>query len=198
MLIRNTITLFLFLLLTLSAPFMLLAQDTEVELTVGFLTSNDILNYNDTPFRQVFPDEDVTSSDTHSTGIGIAFRHLVHHNIKVGGQLTYQRVDKEFVQDNIKIGEGTVDFFTLLGNANFYWLQSGSFGIFSGAGLGFSFSNEDQFDLNDDELSRTETGLFFAWQANAIGFEFGRDFRFVTNAGFGTQGVVSFGLKFRF
>jgi len=192
--IKASILFSLFLLI----PVIVSAQDTEIELTVGFLTSNDVLDYNDTPFRQVFPGENVTTFDTHSAGIGIAFRHLVHDNIKVGGQLTFQRVDKEFVQNNIKIGEGTLDFFTLLGNANFYWLQSGLLGIYSGAGIGFSFSNEDQFDLDDEELSRTETDLFFAWQANAIGVEFGRDIRFITNAGFGTQGVVSLGVKYRF
>lgn len=188
----------LFFSLFLFLPLFLPAQNTEIEVTVGFLTSNDILDYNDSVFSQVFPDEDVTSFDNHSTGIGIAYRYFAHNNIKVGGQLTYQRIDKEFVQNNIKIGEGTQDFFTLLGSANFYWFQSELFGVYSGGALGFSFSNEDQFDLEDEELSRTETDLFFAWQANAIGFEFGRDIRFLTNAGFGTQGAVSLGLKYRF
>jgi len=174
------------------------AQDTEIEITAGFLTSNDILNYNDSVFSQVFPDEDVTSFENFSTGIGIAYRYLAHDNIRVGGQLTYQRIDKEFVQNNIKVGEGTTDFFTLLGIASFYWFESDVFGIYSGAGLGFSFSNDDQFALEDPERSRTETDLFFAWQANAIGFEFGRNIRFLTNAGFGTQGAVSLGLKYRF
>jgi hypothetical protein len=184
--------------LFLLIPVFISAQDTEVEVSVGFLTSNDILDYNDAVFSEVFPDGDVTSFDDHSTGIGIAYRFFAHDNIKVGGQLTYQRIDKEFVQNNIKIGEGTQDFFTLLGSANFYWLQSEFIGIYSGGALGFSFSNEDQFDLEDEELSRSETDLFFAWQANAIGFEFGRDIRFLTNAGFGTQGAVSLGLKYMF
>lgn len=174
------------------------SQDTEIEVTAGFLTSNDILNYNDSVFRKVFPDEDVTSFENFSTGIGIAYRYLAHDNIKVGGQLTYQRNDKEFVQNNTKVGEGTTDFFTLLGIASFHWFESDIFGIYSGAGLGFSFSNDDQYALEDPERSRTETDLFFAWQANAIGFEVGRELRFLTNAGFGTQGAVSFGLKYRF
>jgi len=194
-LFSGTVLLALFILMTNE---LLFSQDSEAELAVGFLTTNDLLDYNDSIFSEVFPEGDVTSSDTHSAGFAISYRTRVKRDLKVGGQLSYQRKDKEFVRDNVKIGEGTVDFFSLVATSNYYWLENERWGLFTGLGAGFSFSTEDQFDFSDEERSRTETDLFLAWQVHPVGIEFGRDFRFITNAGFGNQGVVSLGLKYRF
>lgn len=188
----------LVMLFTIMTGGLLHSQDTEVELAVGVLTSNNILDYNDSIFNEVFPEEDVTSTDTHSAGFAISYRTRVRRNLKAGGQLSYQRKDKEFIRDNVKIGEGTVDFFSLVATSNYYWLENDRWGIFTGLGAGFSYSTEDQFGFSDEERSRTETDLFLAWQVHPVGIEFGRDFRFITNAGFGNQGVVSLGLKYRF
>ncbi len=71
------------------------------------------------------------------------------------------------------------------------WLNRDRFSMYSKIALGVLIGIDSGAD-ND------KTTAAFAWQASAVGAEFGNSFRGFLELGFGEQGILVAGLRYKF
>lgn len=83
----------------------------------------------------------------------------------------------------------------MLFGASFYYFRRKNVQVYSGADVGF-FINREIFKT----VSKTEkrNDGFFAFQLNAVGARFGNKFGGHIELGYGSKGIVNFGLSYKF
>jgi transcriptional regulator with XRE-family HTH domain len=91
-------------------------------------------------------------------------------------------------------GKMTDNYFTVMPAIKFTWLNKSHFGLYSKAALGATLRSE-----KNDDIHYSESEVHINWHATLIGVEFGgTQFRGFCDFGFGEQGVLSAGLRYKF
>lgn len=137
---------------------------------------------------------DVETSTT--GGISFGYKSRVSDQLDLGVNYVYQHFDKTLSQDNTQVGTGDINWHSVLGSLDYYWVDNTNFGLFSSAGLGFSAYNEEQRD--DSGQMESESQLYVAYQLDIVGVEFGNNFNGSLALGFGYEGILSMNLGYRF
>lgn len=158
------------------------------------------------------------SSSSASTGaIGVEYMRYVHPHVAVGGLITYEDYLLGFDSRTGTDADGEAVYskgpvqshhtFTVMPSVKFPWFSRSHVSMYSklGAGLAFEYHPEVSVSGTDSEGNRrteTEEGgsqLSFAFQANPVGVDFGGDLaRGFAEIGWGYQGLVMMGVRFRF
>ncbi|MCR5313232.1 MAG: hypothetical protein K6E54_06275 [Bacteroidaceae bacterium] len=84
-----------------------------------------------------------------------------------------------------------------------YWYNTNNIGVYSRVSVGLAWACYDEEDTNGNDnlifACGNESSVKFAFQASAIGFEWGGELaRGFVEAGYGGQGILITGLKIRF
>ena len=79
----------------------------------------------------------------------------------------------------------------------YYWVNKNSFGLYSKAAVGAAFLNSTEKDLATN-TSKDESSTHFMYQLSFIGAEFGKQFRGFAEVGFGEQGFIQAGIRYKF
>ena len=80
----------------------------------------------------------------------------------------------------------------------FNFVRKKNFGLYSKAGLGVTYRTES-IDYDDGSEDYSEKALLFNWQLSFIGVEAGSPYmRAFAELGFGEQGIVCAGLRYKF
>lgn len=82
-------------------------------------------------------------------------------------------------------------YFTFMPALKYNWLVKDHFGMYSKIAAGITFAKDSGTSKND---SRSE----FNWQASFVGMEFGGALRGFVESGFGEQGIILGGLRYKF
>ena len=82
-------------------------------------------------------------------------------------------------------------FFTIMPAMKYNWLNKSHFSMYSKLGLGLTVGD---FKGSKDKTNDTS----FNWQCTLVGMDFGGDFRGFVELGFGEQGILLGGLRFKF
>ena len=82
-------------------------------------------------------------------------------------------------------------YFSIMPAVKYNWLNRDRFSMYSKIALGVLIGIDSGAD-ND------KTTAAFAWQASAVGAEFGNSFRGFLELGFGEQGILVAGLRYKF
>lgn len=97
-----------------------------------------------------------------------------------------------------RIGKCSNNYYTLLPTVKFNFVRKKNFGLYSKAGLGVTYRTESM-DYDDGSGDYSEKALLFNWQLSLIGVEAGSPYmRAFAELGFGEQGIVCAGLRYKF
>lgn len=88
-------------------------------------------------------------------------------------------------------GSATTTYFTFMPAVKYNWLVKNHFGMYSKGAVGITVARDSG---DDKSKSRSE----FNWQASFVGMEFGSAFRGFAEFGFGEQGIIVLGLRYKF
>ena len=128
--------------------------------------------------------------------VGVEYFRGTGGIVSYGGILTGVRnVDKAMV-DGVQSGTRSVNYLTLMPALKFGWIRKDTWGMYSKLGVGGTLRTSREAG-NSPEVT-VHTDCFVNFQASLIGFEFGRDVRGFVEGGWGEQGIVLAGLRFRF
>ncbi len=82
-------------------------------------------------------------------------------------------------------------YISIMPAVKYNWLNRNHFGMYSKVALGVLIGHDSGAD-------KDKTNAAFAWQATAVGAEFGSAFRGFLELGFGEQGVLVAGVRYKF
>ena len=141
--------------------------------------------------------------------ISVEYYYHVNKLIGLGGFLAFNGLKRDMYVNwksnstgaisKEKTGEATRYNYTIMPTAKFDWLRKKHVGLYSKAGVGLTFMNERQEDDAKDgtKFSKTDANLNF--HLTFIGFEGGSEnWRGFAELGFGEQGIILAGLKYKF
>ena len=124
------------------------------------------------------------------------FRHLNSNNrVAIGGIFAYSRYGEDELKDNVKVGDRTRNYFTLMPAVKYYWVNKNNFGLYSKVAAGATYMSSK---VTENGVDENNSKVYFMCQVSAIGVEFGGKLRGFVEAGVGEQGIVLAGLKYKF
>ena len=128
------------------------------------------------------------------------FRHLNNPKLAVGGFVSYSKWDSDIQKksgNHEKVGERNRNYIAVMPAIKYYWVNNNSFGLYSKAAVGAAFLNSTEKDLATN-TSKDESSTHFMYQLSFIGAEFGKQFRGFAEVGFGEQGFIQAGIRYKF
>ncbi len=167
----------------------------EVSLSYGFASATRWIDDfdNSTILNHVYDD----GSNWGTITLNYLYRHSDY--ITFGLAYTYSGLKRNIIYKGSVYGNNKVDIHTIMPQFKSNWFKSDIFTLYSKVALGVSIG------LEKDVITRgasagvyEDTKCVFAFQASPIGIEIGRKFAFFLEAGFGYQGIVNGGFRFRF
>ena len=127
------------------------------------------------------------------------FRHLDNPKVAFGAILTYAQYSNDLESNDQKVGERTRKYITVMPAFKYMYVNKPSFGLYSKLGLGLMFMNLKEKDTQSGSKSESKSKLYLGYQVSLLGLEAGsQHVRAFVEAGFGEQGIVLAGLKYRF
>lgn len=121
--------------------------------------------------------------------------------VGVGGITVFNHHTQDVLQSEQVTGKRTSNYFTILPAVKFNWLRKHRWGMYSKVGLGYTRA-EYKTTGKDSEGTYTKDSSgdnFFNFQALLVGIEAGnRNVRGFAELGFGEQGLIHGGIRFRF
>ena len=127
------------------------------------------------------------------------FRHLNNPRIAIGGLVSYSKWDSDELTkgDHQKVGERKRNYFSVMPAFKYYWVNKNNFALYSKAAVGVGFFNCSDKDIVKN-TTKDDNGTYFMFQASFIGVEFGGKLRGFAEAGFGEQGFILAGVRYKF
>lgn len=98
----------------------------------------------------------------------------------------------------VKTGDYTRSYFTLMPAAKFNWLRKEHFGMYSKVAAGVSFVNTKLHQYVEGAAHEQDKNWMFNWQASLIGIEAGGQLRGFAEFGMGEQGAILVGIRYNF
>ena len=123
------------------------------------------------------------------------FRHFNNPRLAIGGILSYSKWDTDILKrsNKEKVGECKRSFFAIMPSFKYYWVNKNSFGLYCKGAAGVGFLSTDE----KGESNRSDSGTYFMFQITPVGLEFGSAFRGFAEFGFGDQGFLCAGLRYK-
>lgn len=121
--------------------------------------------------------------------------------VGVGGIGVYNHHREDVVQNDQVTGKRTSNYFTIMPAVKFNWLRKEHWGMYSKIGAGYTHG---EFTTTGKDSSGTyteeNTGLnLFNFHVSLVGIEAGnRSVRGFAELGFGEQGLINGGVRFKF
>ena len=124
------------------------------------------------------------------------FRHFNNPRLAIGGILSYSKWDTDILKRSSKekVGECKRSFFSIMPSIKYYWINKNSFGLYSKAAAGAGFLSTKEKGQNNS----SDSGTYFMFQLSLAGVEFGSAFRGFAEFGFGNQGILMAGVRYKF
>lgn len=131
----------------------------------------------------------------------ISAEYFYHINPLVGigaiGVYSFHKTDD--VRDDKVQGKIKDIFFTIMPAVKFNWLRRENWGLYSKLGIGYTHAKYTYTDNDNKEDANEESDNAVNWQASLIGAEIGnKNIRAFAELGFGEQGMLLAGVRFRF
>ena len=127
------------------------------------------------------------------------FRYLNNPRLAIGGLVSYSKWDSDILKkggSHEKVGERNRSYFSVMPAIKWYWTNKNNFDLYSKAAVGAAFLSSTEKDLSGN--SKDDSGTYFMFQLSLIGAEFGKQFRGFAELGFGNQGFVQAGIRYKF
>lgn len=133
----------------------------------------------------------------YSGALFLTYKNSVTHRLNIGATIGLDRVNGDLINDQIKYGEFSTTHVTVAGEADLRWVKKDFFEMYTGLGLGYTFS-EDKGSIS----ATNETDILNTGHANLqfdlLGLRVGRNFGGFIETGFGYKGILNFGISYQF
>lgn len=181
---------------------------------IGLITHCDVLEITSDIILAGFGVAEMKFGSDDEAGIAYNFqynRRFTKH-LSAGADFTYQRItngvypgwiEKSLSKEekNEKIGDMKSHYLSLIPLAKLFWFDTKYVGMYSKLGLGITFLDRE-YDAYKAQYSHVEKNsnrhCFLGLQLSPIGIEVGRDMRGFLEVGYGTMGLIQFGLEATF
>ena len=174
----------------------------EVSISYGILP---ITGWMDT-FTDLFSDaitgaiEGAQTRSRNSTSWGalnLMYNYRINSRVAFGAIYSYSGMKEDIYSDNLQIGKSQTSFHTIMPMFKFNWFNKPLVTMYTriGIGLVLSFDKEEYFTGVEDYHSKN---AYLAWQVSPVGIEIGKSLAGFLELGFGTTGLFSAGLRYRF
>ena len=175
------------------------ASDSKHEIAVsyGSLSNSDWLNIFENVIGAIFGEK--YEDDTFFGPIGLEYFYHLKPWLGVGAITTYGQLTQDAIKGDDKVGKKSNYYFSVLPAVKFDWYRGDVVGLYSKLGAGVTMRREiREFEGNKAEYNTDKTDIMFNWQVSLIGIEVGKSLRAFAEGGFGEQGVVMLGLRYKF
>jgi len=178
------------------------AQQPQNEFSVGcgFITSQDIFEIEQSMLESIITLGITKSKLTSESGvIGIQYKHFVG-NFDFSSTFGYQEFKKKYYIAGDLVGKTSLEWYTFLAQANYSYIRSNMFQLYSGLGFGYSLYEENgKLDLQSNNDYKYEHGeSIFSYQLNLLGLRIGKRLGLNLEFGFGFKGVMNAALSYQF
>ena len=128
------------------------------------------------------------------------FYHFNNPRLAVGALASYSKWDSDIQKKSgsqEKVGERKRNYWAVMPAIKWYWLNKNTVGLYSKAAAGPAFLSSTEKDLKTS-TSKDDSSTYFLFQLSFFGVEFGKQFRGFAEAGFGEQGFLQAGVRYKF
>ena len=179
-------------------------EDTKHEVSITFgiePTSQRIDN-----FKNLGGAIGYTDNDKYMEPISAEYFYHINKWLGIGSIFVYGKHKQELydissskhISYDDRVAKRSYNYYTLLPTVKFNFVRKKNFGLYSKAGLGVTYRTESM-DYDDGSEDYSEKALLFNWQLSLIGVEAGSPYmRAFAELGFGEQGIVCAGLRYKF
>ncbi len=164
------------------------------------------VSYGMAPFSDVYDAFDTFASfiggakydnETFFGPISAEYFYRVNPLIGVGGIFVYTNIKEDVLVSKVKAGERKKNFYTVMPAVKFNWMRKETMSLYSKVAVGCTFASISE-ELAEGNVKSDDNDTFFNFQLSAIGIEVGKKLRVFAELGYGEQGVVFAGLRYRF
>ena len=144
------------------------------------------------------------SDNSYSGPITLEYFHHINPRLSFGGMFSYEHASADIFSNWDKtqqnIGKEKSNYFTLMPAAKFEWIHKKTFSLYSkvGAGITFAKSTDKYTNQSSQATKESDSDCYFNFQVSAVGVQFGKKVCGFTEIGFGQQGILSAGVRYRF
>ena len=138
-----------------------------------------------------------------STGtIGVSYQRSLGKVVSVGAAFNYIRTfsTSHNKNDAAITSQYTMDWFTLMATARFYWFKKPAVAMYSKIGVGATLTGSSYIKKNGTELEKGDYTFQWvkipAFQLSGVCVEFGGRFRGFVELGIGMEGILNAGIKY--
>ena len=117
--------------------------------------------------------------------------------VGVGAIGVYTKMTEDAIFRGNKVGETSISYVTVMPAVKFNWLRKEYWGMYSKVGAGMTFEKKTEKEIETGE-TKSKTDTFFNMQVTALGVEVGKQFCGFAELGFGEQGTVLAGIRYKF
>lgn len=177
------------------------AQDNkhDLSLSYGVVTTDQVIDIFESVLTAVFSFGNYTKTNLDYTGAKFfTYKYGATEHLKAGATFGVDGVRGDLLNANTNeyFGSFSTNHYTLALEADLRYINTRWFEMYSGAGLGYTFTREFGEDINGDSDAYNSRHVNF--QLNLAGMRFGNAFGGFVEAGFGYKGILNFGLSYRF
>jgi hypothetical protein len=188
-----------FIILTLMFAIPLNAQfdKHEISASYGMVTANQIADIFEDLLVSIFTLGHFEKSDYSYTGaIFLTYKNGVSNRWNLGFTAGIDKVQANLMWDDELQGYFKENHTTIAAETDFRWVKRPFFELYSGLGLGYTFTT-NYADLLNGGSERVSSGNV-AVQINPLGIRLGKKIGFYTEFGFGYKGILNFGASVKF
>ena len=204
---KNKVLILLAVVLSLGGSISASAQDfesneepkNEISLGYGFVSSSNALDVFADAVSAIFG-----ARYKNGAFIGPLSAEYFYHVsplVGVGGIGVYTHHEQDVVQNEEVTGKRNSNYYTIMPAVILNWLRKSRWGMYSKLGAGYTRGNYSTTgkDSSGNDTRSTSNNNFFNFQVSLVGIEAGnRSVRGFAELGFGEQGLIHGGIRFRF
>lgn len=176
------------------------AQDNkhEIAVTYGAGTTTDFVDGWGKVGALMFTGGHTTfENEKHFGPISAEYFYRISPVVGVGVIGAYEKTTEDVFESRSKVGDVTRSDITVMPAVKFNWLRKKNWGMYSKVGIGVTFETRKETN-NNTNTSESDNSIMFNFQATALGVEFGQSICGFAELGFGEQGAVLAGIRYKF
>jgi len=194
----NRYTAILLILLTTITIPLFGQKNHELSAQYCLVTSPELFDYSSKLTSDIMGNSQQRENIRWSGGYYGSYRYFFKEIMSISAVLGYNRIWSDLVFNGDVYGESIRDFYTVAVEWNLHYLRLEKFQVYSGCGLGATFSYEDNsYYQNIGERSSKSKG-YPNFNFTMAGLRFGGDLAVFTELGMGYKGFFAFGLSLQF
>ncbi len=140
----------------------------------------------------------ITYDNESSTGsIFLTYKYAAQDRWMIGGTFVYESLKKDVIVAGVNSGEQKNNSYTIAFETDYRYISSSLFQMYSGAGIGYTFSDEEFTSSSNANNNISDNGGNVNFQITALGIRLGDDIAFFAEGGFGYKGIINAGISFQ-